>query len=91
LTLLAKGFALRKELIDSGPHGRARTGTARCAVWQWFLRPEATLNLRVIAGRLQAVISVGGRTVLLLPSSAIALRELGGVPAQIPKPALDAG
>jgi hypothetical protein len=54
-------------------------------------RPAATLNLRVIARRLQAVIGVGVRAVFLLHSSAIALRELGGVPAQILEPALDAG
>lgn len=52
------------------------------------LRPEATLNLRVIALRGQAVIGVDVRPVSLLYSSAIAPGVLGGIPAQILEPAL---
>ncbi|MFA5057982.1 MAG: CbiX/SirB N-terminal domain-containing protein [Opitutaceae bacterium] len=52
------------------------------------LRPESTLQLRLIALQLQAAIGVTVRPVSLLHSSAIAPAELGGVPAQILEPAL---
>ena len=54
------------------------------------LRPEATLNLRVIALRLQAAIGVTVCPVSLLHSSAIAPGALGGLPAKILEPALRA-
>ena len=52
------------------------------------LRPDATLNLRVIALRLQAAVGVTVRPVSLLHSDAVAPAELGGRPAQILEPAL---
>ncbi|MDD2764200.1 MAG: CbiX/SirB N-terminal domain-containing protein [Opitutaceae bacterium] len=54
------------------------------------LRPEATLQLRLIAIQLQAATGASVRPVSLLHSSAIAPAELGGVPAQILEPALRA-
>jgi sirohydrochlorin ferrochelatase len=54
------------------------------------LRPEAALNLRVIALRLQGSIGATVRPVSVLHSSAIAPGELGGLPAQILEPALRA-
>lgn len=52
------------------------------------LRPEATLNLRTIALRLQAAIGTSVHAVSLLHSSAIAPSQLGGVPAQLVEPTL---
>ena len=52
------------------------------------LRPEATLNLRTVALRLQAAIGAGVQPVSLLHSSAIAPSQLGGEPAQLLEPAL---
>ena len=90
MTLLSQGFALRKELIDSGPMD-VRASVPLCVLFDnGSLRPEATLNLRVIALRLQAAIGVAVRPVSLLHSSAIAPGELGGMPAQILEPALRA-
>ncbi len=53
-------------------------------------RPDATRCLRVLAGRLQAVLGVEVRAVSLLHSTRIAAAELDGVPAQLLEPALDA-
>ena len=88
LTLLSKGSALRKELIDSGPMD-VRAPAPLCVLFDnGSLRPEVTLNLRLIALRLQAEIGVTIHPVSLLHSSAIAPGELGGQPAQILEPAL---
>jgi sirohydrochlorin ferrochelatase len=53
------------------------------------LRPEATLNLRRIAGCLQATIGVDVKAVSLLHSSAIPADELEGAPAELLVPALE--
>jgi sirohydrochlorin ferrochelatase len=88
LTLLAKGFALRKVLIRSGSMD-ARAPAPRCVLFDnGSLQPEATLNLRTIALRLQAALGVSVHPVSLLHSSAIAPAQLGGVPAQLLEPAL---
>jgi hypothetical protein len=90
LTLLSQGFALRKELIDSGSMD-VRASAPLCVLFDdGSLRSEATLNLRVIALRLQAAIGVTVRPVSLLHSSAIAPGELGGQPAQLLELALRA-
>ena len=90
MTLLSQGFALRKELIDSRPMD-VHVSAPLCVLFDnGSLRPEATLNLRVIALRLQAAIGVTVCSVSLLHSSAIAPGELGGLPAQILEPALRA-
>lgn len=54
------------------------------------LRPESTLNLRGIAGRLQTALGVEVQPASLLHSSAIPPGELEGVPAQLLVPALQA-
>ena len=90
MTLLSQGFALRKELIDSGPMD-VHVAAPLCVLFDnGSLRPEATLNLRVIALRLQAAIGVTVCPVSLLHSSAIAPGALGGLPAKILEPALRA-
>jgi len=54
------------------------------------LRPEATLSLRAIAHRLQAATGVPVHPASLLHSSAIPPADLGGTPARLLEPALDA-
>jgi sirohydrochlorin ferrochelatase len=53
------------------------------------LRPEATLNLRMIASRLQAEIGVEVQPVSLLHSGAIPAGDLNGTPAQLLEPAIE--
>ncbi len=90
MTLLPKRVALRKEFIDpismdqppSHPH---------CLLFDnGSLRPESTINLRTIALRLRAAIGGEVQAVSLLHSSAVPPRDLGGVPAQLLEPALEA-
>jgi sirohydrochlorin ferrochelatase len=90
LTLWPKGFALRKELIESAPMEPPASAPPCVLFDNGSLRPEATLNLRLIGLRLQARIGTEVRAVSLLHSSGIAPRELGGMPAQILEPALEA-
>jgi sirohydrochlorin ferrochelatase len=81
---------LRKEFIDSGQMA-AHAFAPFCLLFDnGSLRPESTLNLRTIARRLQVVIGTKVQAVSLLHSSAVAPSELGGVPAQVLEPALDA-
>jgi sirohydrochlorin ferrochelatase len=69
----------------------ARASAPLCVLFDnGSLRPEATLNLRLIALRLQAAIGVIVHPVSLLHSSAIAPGALGGQPARILEPALRA-
>jgi sirohydrochlorin ferrochelatase len=88
LTLLSKRFALRKVLINSGSMD-ARAPAPLCMLFDnGSLRPEATLNLRTIALRLQSVLGAKVEPVSLLHSSAIAPARLGGEKAQLLEPAL---
>jgi sirohydrochlorin ferrochelatase len=54
------------------------------------LRPESTLNLRVIASRLQSAIGGEVQAASLFHSSSISPDELEGVPAQLLEPVLGA-
>lgn len=90
MTLLPKGFALRKEFIDFGLM-EAPASAPLCLLFDnGSLRPDATLNLRAIARQLQAALGSEVHAVSLLHSAAIAPAKLGGVPAQVLEPALDA-
>jgi sirohydrochlorin ferrochelatase len=90
LTLLPKGLALRKEFIDPSLMDQTRSRPPCMLFDNGSLRPDSTVNLRAIARRLQAAMGAEVRPVSLLHSSAVPPPDLGGVPAQLLEPALDA-
>ena len=90
MTLLPKPLALRKELIVSAPMVPPATAPPCVLFDNGSLRPGATLSLRAIALRLQAALGNTVHPVSLLHATAVAPRELGGIPAQLLEPALDA-
>jgi sirohydrochlorin ferrochelatase len=90
LTLLPKGLALRKEFIDPIPMEQPPFRPPCLLFDNGSLRPESTISLRTIARRLQEAIDVEVQAVSLLHSSALPPGDLGGEPARLLEPALDA-